>query len=40
MSAAGDILASYPLGLNGPWGVAYDLGADNFWVSDIGFLGG
>ncbi len=40
VSAAGDILASYPLGLNGPWGVAYDLGADNFWVSDILFLGG
>jgi hypothetical protein len=38
--AGGNVLNSFPLGLNGPWGTAYDLGADNVWVSDIGFLGG
>jgi Carboxypeptidase regulatory-like domain/S-layer homology domain len=37
---AGEVLASYMLDLNGPWGLSYDLKTDNPWASDFEYFGG
>ena len=38
--AGGNVLHSYPTGLNGGWGIAFDTDAGDFWVSNAASLGG